>query len=333
MEIIRLVEQSPLSAKRTLAQLGINRSTYYQWYDRYVENGYDGLADNYHTPERFWNAIPPWEKQNIVELALEHPDKSPRELAWYIVDTFGYYVSESTIYRLLKANDLMTSPAYIVLKARDKFPQPTRAVNELWQTDFTYFKIVHWGWYYLTSILDDFSRYIITWRLCKTMETVEVKSVVDEALVVTGIKQVTVALKPGLLTDNGPCYIAGALKEYLSQEGIRHIRCKPFHPMTQGKIERYHRSMKNVIMLDNYYSPAELEDQIRLFIAYYNNCRYHESLNNVTPADVFYGRQKEILDQRTRSKSETLQIRRKMFENNIDRVTRQEYITNNKTVS
>ena len=121
MEIIRLVDRSPLSARKTLAQLSINRSTYYKWYDRYVESGYDGLEGNYHTTKRFWNAIPPWEKQNIVELALEHPDKSPRELAWYIVDTFRYYVSESTVYRILKANDLVTSPNYIVLKARDKF--------------------------------------------------------------------------------------------------------------------------------------------------------------------------------------------------------------------
>jgi len=146
------------------------------------------------------------------------------------------------------------------------------------------------------------------------METVEVKAVVDEALVVTGIKHIKIALKPRLLTDNGPCYIAGALKEYLSQEGIRHIHCKPFHPMTQGKIERYHRSMKNVITLDNYYSPTELEDQIRLFIAYYNNYRYHESLNNVTPADMYYGRQKAILDNRALVRAETYRMRRTLFE-------------------
>ena len=333
MEVIRLVEQSPLSAKKTLAQLGINRSTYYNWYDRYVENGYDGLADDYHTPNRFWNAIPPWEKQNIVELALDHPDKSPRELAWYIVDTFGYYVSESTVYRLLKANDLVTSPNYIVLKARDKFPQPTRAVNELWQTDFTYLKVVHWGWYYLTSILDDFSRYIIAWKLCKTMGTDDVKSVLDEAIAVTGVNQVKVFLRPRLLSDNGSCYVSGALREYLEQEGIRHVRSKVMHPMTQGKIERYHRSLKNVISLDNYYLPEELENQIRLFIAHYNDYRYHESLDNVTPADVFYGRQKEILERREQTRKKTLQIRRRMYVNGIDTSNKQGYITTNKTVS
>jgi putative transposase len=334
MEIIRLVEDSSIGVKKTLAQLGINRSTYYKWYDRYVENGYDGLADNYRTPERFWNTIPPWEKQNIIELALEHPDKSPRELAWYIVDTFGYYVSESTVYRLLKANDLATSPAYIVLKARDKFAQPTVAVNELWQTDFTYFKIVHWGWYYLTSILDDFSRYIIAWKLCKTMGTDDVKSVLDEAIAVTGVKQAHVFARPRLLSDNGSCYVSGALREYLEQEGIRHVRSKPMHPMTQGKIERYHRSLKNVVMLDNYYMPEELAGQIGLFIAHYNNYRYHESLENVTPADVFYGRQRIILDRRNVTKEKTIQIRRQRYDNIVDTLNKQEYISiNTKTVS
>ncbi len=332
MEIIRLVEQSPLSVKKTLAQIGINRSTFYQWYDRYRESGYDGLEDQYHAPERFWNAIPPWEKQNIVELALEHPDKSPRELAWYIVDTFGYYVSESTVYRLLKANNLITSPAYVVLKARDRFPEPTTAVNQLWQTDFTYLKVVHWGWYYLLSILDDFSRYIIAWRLCKTMEADNVKLVVAEALAVTGFKESDIPIRPGLLSDNGSCFVAGALREFLDSEGIRQIHGKPMHPMTQGKIERYHRSLKNIICLDNYYLPEELEDQIRLFNAHYNNYRYHESLGNVTPADVFFGRQNNILQRREWAKHKTEQIRRQMFKKRVDTLNKQEYITN-KTIS
>jgi putative transposase len=333
MEIIRLVEQSTQSVKKTLRELGVHRSVFYRWYDRYREHGYDGLATACRAPKQFWNALPPWEKQKIVEEALEHPDKSPRELAWHIVDTRGYYVSESTVYRILKTHDLITSPNYIVLKAHEKFPQPTQVVNELWQTDFTYLKVVCWGWYYLTSILDDFSRYIIAWKLCKTMETVEVKSVVDEAIAITGIKQVKVVQRPRLLSDNGSCYVSGALREYLSEEGIRHIRGKPFHPMTQGKIERYHRSLKNVITLDNYYSPAELEDQIRLFIAHYNNYRYHESLDNVTPADVFYARQKDILAKRERVRTETYKQRREFYQKNIEKLNRQEYITHTRTVS
>jgi len=333
MEIIKLVEQSPLSARRTLGELGINRSTFYKWYDRYQEGGYEGLADNYCVPRQFWNAIPPWEKDRIVEMALEYPEKSPRELAWHIVDTTGYYVSESSVYRILKANNLVTSPCYIVLKAHDHFPQPTEATNELWQTDFTFLKVIHWGWYYLTSVLDDYSRYIIAWKLCKTMETVEVKTVLDEAIALTGVKQVKIIDRPRLLSDNGPCYVSGALREYLANEGIQHVRGKPFHPMTQGKIERYHRSLKNVLLLEHYYSPGELEDHIRLFIAHYNNFRYHESLKNVTPADVFYGRQHTVLEKRLEIRAKTFKERRRIYRKQIDKMVKGEYIINNQNVS
>jgi len=135
MQIIRLVEESPVSIKQTLLELNINRSTFYKWYRRYQEGGFDALANRYRPPRQFWNAIPPWEKSRVVEIALERPEKSPRELAWHITDTCGYYISESSVYRILKAHDLVTSPIYTVITAQDKFPNPTRAPNELWQTD------------------------------------------------------------------------------------------------------------------------------------------------------------------------------------------------------
>ena len=214
-------------------------------------------------PRQFWNEIPPWEKRKVVEIALELPDKSPRELAWHITDKQGYYISESTVYRILKAHDLVTSPVYNVITALDKFSQPTKAVNELWQTDFTYFKVVHWGWYYLSTVIDEYSRFILAWRLCAGMSVEDVKQTLDEAIQFTGIRHPRVLHRPRLLSDNGPCYVSKALKEYLDDEGISHNKGKPYHPMTQGKIERYHRSMKNVLLLENYYSPPELEHQIR----------------------------------------------------------------------
>jgi putative transposase len=310
-EVIRLVEGSPLSVKQTLAELNVNRSTFYTWYHRYQEHGYDGLANHYHPPKQFWNEIPPWEKQRVVEAALEHPEISPRELAWYITDKRGYYISESTVYRILKAHGLVTSPVYTVISACKKFSQQTKAVNELWQTDFTFFKVVHWGWYYLSTILDDYSRFILAWRLCGGMSADDVKLTLDDAILFTGIRHVTVVSRPRLLSDNGPCYISKALSDYLEEEGIGHTRGKPYHPMTQGKIERYHRSMKNLILLEYYYSPSELEDQISVFVDYYNNDRYHEALNNVTPADVYYARDLEVLERREQIKQKTMLLRRK----------------------
>ena len=311
MEVIRLVESSPLSVKQTLAELNINRSTFYDWYRRYQEQGYEGLANQYRPPQQFWNEIPPWEKERVVELALELPEKSPRELAWYITDKQGYYISESTVYRILKAHDLVTSPVYNVITALDKFPQPTKTVHELWQTDFTYFKVVHWGWYYLATVIDDYSRFILAWRLCTGMSADDVKQTLNDAIAFTGIGHPTVLHRPRLLSDNGPCFVSKALKQYLDDEGIDHTRGKPYHPMTQGKIERYHRSMKNILLLENYYSPSELEHQIRLFVDHYNNHRYHEALNNVTPADVYYGRDSKVLQRRVQVKRRTMLMRRR----------------------
>ena len=311
MEVIRLVESSPLSIKQTLAELSINRSTFYDWCRRYQEEGYDGLANQYRPPQQFWNEIPPWEKERVVEIALEMPEKSPRELAWYITDKRGYYISESTVYRILKAHDLVTSPVYNVITALDKFSQPTKAVHELWQTDFTYFKVVHWGWYYLSTIIDDYSRFILAWRLCTGMSADDVKQTLDDAIAFTGIGQPTVLHRPRLLSDNGPCFVSKALKQYLDEEGIDHTRGKPYHPMTQGKIERYHRSMKNILLLENYYNPSELEHQIGLFVDHYNNHRYHEALNNVTPADVYYGRDNKVLQRRVQVKRRTMLMRRR----------------------
>jgi transposase InsO family protein len=215
--------------------------------------------------------------------------------------------------RVLKANDLITSPSYTVLSAKDRFDEPTTHVNQLWQTDFTYLKVIHWGWYYLSTVMDDYSRYILAWRLCSGMSAEDVKATVDEAIVASGVKHVYLRHRPRLLSDNRPCYISGELKQYLTDQGFLHIRGKPFHPMTQGKIERYHRSMKNVVLLDNYYCPQDLTAQIAAFVDHYNNRRYHESLGNVAPADVYHDRAAEVLERREGTKRETIKQRRNEY--------------------
>ena len=257
-EIIRLVEDSSLSIRQTLRRLDIHRSTFYNWLQRYQDNGVDGLEDRKPTPTVAWNQIPLDHRAAIIELALDKPALSPRELAARYTDQQAYFVSESTVYRLLKAQDLITSPAYILMRASDQFQHPSKAVNELWQTDFTYFKIIGWGWYYLSTILDDYSRFIVAWRLCTSMSASNVADTVDDALCFTGLDQVKVRHKPRLLSDNGPCYISDELSRYFQENGMTHTRGRPYHPQTQGKIERWHRSMKNQILLNNYYLPGEL---------------------------------------------------------------------------
>ena len=311
-EIIRLVEQSSLSVRQTLARLDIHRSTFYNWLRRYRDGGIDGLEDRKPAVDPVWNRISTVHRTAIIDLALAEPQLSPRELAVTYTDRHSYFVSESSVYRLLKAQDLITSPAYILMQASDRFQQPSTRVNELWQTDFTYFKVIGWGWYYLSTVLDDYSRFIVAWRLCTSMSARDVSNTLDDARAFTGVDQVKVKHQPRLLSDNGPCYIAGELSAYLKANGMTHTRGRPYHPQTQGKIERWHRSMKNQILLENYYLPGELKAALQQFVDYYNHERYHESLNNLTPVDVFYGRGPAILEQRDMIKRATLAIRRRM---------------------
>ena len=310
LEIIQLVEQSHLPAKRTLAMLGVTRSTFHRWYDRWREGGPEALRDRPSKPSRVWNRIPEAIQNQIVELALDAPELSPRELAVRFTDESKYFVSESSVYRLLKAHNLITSPAYIVIKAADEFKDKTSAPNELWQTDFTYFKIVGWGWYYLSTILDDFSRFIVAWKLCATMRTDDVTATLDLALASAGLDHASVVHRPRLLSDNGASYVSGDLAKWLEEKRMSHVRGAPYHPQTQGKIERWHQTLKNRILLDNSYLPGDLEQRIAAFVTHYNHDRYHESLDNLTPADVYFGRGPDILEERNRIKRQTIANRR-----------------------
>jgi transposase InsO family protein len=314
LEIIRLIEQSSLSARRTLAQIGIPRSTFYAWYDRYLDGGVDALEDGKPKPKRVWNKIPDDVSQAIVDLALEEPELSPRELAVTFTDTKRSFVSEASVYRLLKAHNLITSPAFILMKAADRFANPTTAPNQLWQTDFTYLRVIGWGWFYLSSVLDDFSRYILAWKLCVSMTATAVSDTLRIALQTSGLNRVDVRHRPRLLSDNGPSYVSEQLGEWLEDNGMGHTRGRPYHPMTQGKIERYHRSMKNQILLENYYLPGQLEQRLAEFVDHYNNRRYHESLDNLTPADVYFGRGQAILKRRESIKRKTIKQRRHLHQ-------------------
>ena len=310
LEIIRLVERSPLPVRDTLTKLGIPRATFYRWYDRHRQGGPDALADRAPRAERVWNRISQAVRDSVIQLALDQPALSPRELAARFTDTKSYFISEASVYRLLKAQGLVTSPAFIVIKAADSFKDKTTAPNQLWQTDFTYLKVIGWGWFYLSSVLDDFSRYIVAWKLCTGMRAEDVTATLDLALRASGLDQARPADRPRLLSDNGSSYIAGDLARWLEDHKIKHVRGAPYHPMTQGKIERWHQTLKNRILLENYFLPGDLETQLAAFVDYYNNHRYHESIDNLTPADVYFGRGPTILAAREKIKRETIAERR-----------------------
>ena len=239
---------------------------------------------------------------------------SPRQLAVTYTEQQAYYVSEASVYRLLKAEGLITSPAFILMKAADKFQNPTTAVNQLWQTDFTYFKVIGWGWFYLSTILDDYSRYIVAWKICTSMTSRDVSETLTLALEKTGFDSVKVRHRPRLLSDNGPSYVSSELAEWLQERGIEHTRGRPYHPQTQGKIERWHRSLKNKVLLENYYLPGDLKARVAAFVDFYNSRRHHESLNNLTPEDVFLGRGNAIPAWRNKIKMKTMAKRKRLHQ-------------------
>ena len=310
LEIIRLVENSHQPVKKTLDQIGVPRPTFYRWYDLYRRFGEAGLEDRRGGSGRVWNRIPKAVRDQVLEMALDQPELSPRELAVTFTDEKRYFVSEASVYRLLKAHDLITSPAFIVMKAASEFRDKTTAPNQLWQTDFTYLKVIGWGWFYLSTVLDDFSRYIIAWKLCTGMAASDVQDTLNLALEASGLETANVVHRPRLLSDNGPSYISGDLAEYLADKGMKHTRGAPYHPQTQGKIERWHQTLKNRILLENYFLPGDLEAQIDAFVGHYNHQRYHESLKNLTPADVYTGRGQTILLEREKIKRRTMKLRR-----------------------
>jgi putative transposase len=310
LEIIRLVERSHLPVRRTLERIGLPRATFYRWCELYRVGGPEALEDRPSRPGRVWNRIPDAVRGRILDLALAEPELSPRELAVHFTHRERYFVSEASVYRLLAAHGLITSPAFVVVKAADEFHTKTTAPNQLWQTDFTYLKVIGWGWFYLSTVLDDFSRYIIAWKLCTTMAAGDVTATLELALAASGRDRARVRHRPRLLSDNGPSYVATDLAEWLDENGIEHVRGAPCHPQTQGKIERWHQTLKNRILLENHYLPGDLEARVGAFVDHSNHHRYHESLDHLTPADVYLGRGEAVLLERERIKRQTLASRR-----------------------
>ena len=306
-EILTLVADSGLPRRRALVQLGLPRSTYYRWLRRQAEGRLQDRRGGSPTP---WNKLMPEEESKILAQARVVPELSSRQLALSLVDSEGLYVSESTVFRLLKREGLIKPAEIMGFKAGKEYRRKTIRPNDLWATDCSHIKVVGWGWYYLVTMMDDFSRFILAWDLKSDMAAGSLIDVVQQAVDLTGMSDVPVEDRTVLLSDNGPGYISRQFNDYLGLVGIRHILAAPYHPQTNGKIERYHRTMKGEINLVPYEMPGELREAIEAFIMYYNYQRYHEGLGDVTPYDVYTGRYLDVIQRRKEAKSRTLRARR-----------------------
>lgn len=308
-ELIELVRRSPQPKRTTIAELGLSRSTFYRWQRRYRAQGEVGLVDRKPEPGAVWNRLRPAEQTAILETALQQPDLSPRELACQVTDHAGFTVSEATVYRVLKRHGLNRSITLVGFPAGKEFRVKTTAPNQLWQSDASYYFVVGWGWYYSIEVLDDFSRFVLASDLKPDMTADSISDVVEQAIAFTGMRQVPIEDRTKFLSDHGSGYLARAFEEYLRMLAIRHIYCAPHHPQTNGKIERFHETLRARMNLLVYTSPDELRRTMQEFIDYYNHRRYHEAIGNVTPADVYYGRREEILRRRAEQKQRTIDQR------------------------
>jgi len=306
-EIIALVADSGLPRRRALAQLGLPKSTYYRWLKRQAGGRLEDSKGGSPIP---WNRLRAEEEERIMAQARASPELSARQIALRVTDFDGMYVSESTLYRILKREGLIKPAEVVGFKAGKEYHRKTKGPNELWATDCAHLKVIDWGWYYLVTVMDDYSRFILAWELKSDMAAGSLIDVVQQAVDLTGMTDVPVEDRTVLLSDNGPGYISRQFNEYLGLVGIRHIVAAPFHPETNGKIERYHRTIKGEINLVPYQVPGELKEAIAAFIEYYNYRRYHEGLGDITPYDVYTGRHLEVLQRRKEAKTRTLQARR-----------------------
>ena len=311
-DLINKLEGMGWNKRKALQELGIPESTYYSWKKCYEEKGPRGLLKKSTAAGRIWNRLLESEKLEILRITREQPEKSARLLAVEITDNHSFSVSESTVYQILKANNLITPRPLEEMPAERHWKHKTKRVDEIWQCDATHVFVAGWGYYKIIPVLDDYSRRVLSCDVHKDETSYSISDAVELAREEAKRLGHKLDPPPTLLSDNGSGFKGSVLEDYLSMNGIRHIYGKPYHPQTQGKVERFNLTIKQkTTYLMVYCSPEELRQAVRKAVDEYN-ARPHESLSNVSPNDVYAGRKEEILKKRAEKKRLTLE-RRKMY--------------------
>jgi transposase InsO family protein len=293
----RWSEKTGIGAGRFLAELGIRASKFYDWRDRYGQvNEHNGGV-----PRDFW--LEQWEKEAIIDFHWKNPLDGYRRLTFMMLDQGVVAVSPSSVWRVLGQAGLLSKWKGSPSKKGTGFEQPLQAHGH-WHIDISYINISA-TFYYLCSVLDGYSRSIVHWDLRESMTETEIEIILERA------KEHYPEARPRIISDNGPQFIARDFKEFIRISGMTHVRTSPYYPQSNGKIERWHKSLKGECIRPG--TPLSPEDARRLiggYVDHYNTVRLHSALGYVTPADMLAGRQAEIHAARQRKLEQARQQRK-----------------------
>ena len=290
------VEKTGAGSGRMIGWLEISPSKYYDWRQRYGEEN----RHNAPVPRRYWLAG--WEKDAILAYHAEHQEEGYRRLTYMMLDADVVAVSPSSVYRVLKAADVLRKWGKTATKKGQGFHQP-QAAHQHWHIDIAYINICG-TFYYLCTLLDGYSRYVVHWEIRASMTEADIEVILQRA------RERFPEARPRIISDNGPQFIAKSFKEYIRICGMTHVRTSPYYPQSNGKIERWHRSIKSECIRPT--TPLSLEDAqrvVRKFVTTYNTQRLHSAIGYITPQDKLEGREELIFAERKHKLAEAREAR------------------------
>lgn len=298
----RWSEKTEIGVGRFIHWLGVGVSKFYDWRQRYGRvNEHNGWV-----PRDFW--LEKWEKETILAFHLQHPLEGYRRLTFMMLDQDVVAVSPASVWRVLSQAGLLSRWKGKPSRKGAGFEQPPEP-HQHWHVDVSYINLSG-TFYYLCSVLDGYSRFIVHWDLRESMKEADIEMILERA------KEKYPQAKPRIISDNGPQFIARDFKEFIRISGMTHVRTSPYYPQSNGKIERWHKSLKQECIRPR--TPLTLEDARRLIASYvdhYNTVRLHSAIGYVTPQDMLVGRQTEIHAARDRKLEEARrqrQLRRQL---------------------
>lgn len=286
-----------MTARQLLNWLGLGTSKFHQWKDRYGTT----VENNAPVPRDHW--LTDAEMVAILDFHECHPLEGYRRLAFMMLDEDVAAVSPSSVYRVLKAAGRLDRRSWAPSKKGTGFVQPL-AAHQHWHVDISYLNLGG-TFFYLCSLLDGYSRYLVHWELRESMTEQDVETIIQRAL------EKHPGVKPRIISDNGPQFIARDFKEFIRVTGLTHVRTSPYYPQSNGKLERWHASLKGERLRPA--APGSAEEARRIvdsYVKHYNGVRLHSALGYVTPADKLSGLEKEIHDERDRKLEEARALRR-----------------------